>query len=84
MMILTTQEFCIPKVNDRLGALEYLAAICCSALNRSSCSKACELYIPQERATDRERRRAVGIPVTVEFAAKPELARRMVGPGAKT
>jgi SRSO17 transposase len=38
-----------------------------------------ELYIPHERAEDRERRREAGIPDTVEFAAKPELARRMIG-----
>jgi SRSO17 transposase len=38
-----------------------------------------ELYIPQEWAADRERRRAAGIPDTVEFATKPELARRMIG-----
>ena len=38
-----------------------------------------ELYIPQEWAADRDRRRAAGIPDTVEFATKPELARRMIG-----
>jgi SRSO17 transposase len=38
-----------------------------------------ELYIPQEWAEDRERRREAGIPETVEFATKPELARRMIG-----
>ncbi len=38
-----------------------------------------ELYIPQEWAADQERRRAAGIPDTVEFATKPELARRMIG-----
>src|ERR1019366_8092633 len=38
-----------------------------------------ELYIPQEWAVDQERRRAAGIPETVEFATKPELARRMIG-----
>jgi SRSO17 transposase len=38
-----------------------------------------ELYIPQEWAADLERRRAAGIPDTVEFATKPELARRMIG-----
>ena len=37
------------------------------------------LYIPQEWAADRDRRRAAGIPDTVEFATKPELARRMIG-----
>src|SRR5208283_4662773 len=37
------------------------------------------LYIPQEWAEDPERRRAAGIPETVEFATKPELARRMIG-----
>jgi SRSO17 transposase len=38
-----------------------------------------ELYIPQEWAEDRERRREAAIPETVEFATKPELARRMIG-----
>lgn len=38
-----------------------------------------ELYIPQEWAADRERRLAAGIPETIEFATKPELARRMIG-----
>ncbi len=38
-----------------------------------------ELYLPQEWAEDPERRREAGIPETVEFATKPELARRMIG-----
>jgi len=38
-----------------------------------------ELYLPQEWAEDRERRSEAGIPETVEFATKPELARRMIG-----
>src|ERR1035441_6912899 len=38
-----------------------------------------ELYIPQEWAEDPERRREAAIPETVEFATKPELARRMIG-----
>ena len=38
-----------------------------------------ELYIPQEWIADRERRSEAGIPETVEFATKPELARRMIG-----
>jgi SRSO17 transposase len=38
-----------------------------------------ELYIPKEWAADRNRRRAAGIPDTVEFATKPELAGRMIG-----
>jgi SRSO17 transposase len=38
-----------------------------------------ELYIPQEWAEDLERRREAAIPETVEFATKPELARRMIG-----
>src|SRR5271166_5432416 len=36
------------------------------------------LYLPQEWAEDPERRRAAGIPETVEFATKPELARQMI------
>jgi SRSO17 transposase len=38
-----------------------------------------ELYIPQEWIADRERPSEAGIPETVEFATKPELARRMIG-----
>jgi len=38
-----------------------------------------ELYIPQEWIANRERRSEAGIPETVEFATKPELARRMIG-----
>jgi SRSO17 transposase len=37
-----------------------------------------ELYIPQEWAADRERRGVAGIPEWLEFATKPELARRMI------
>jgi SRSO17 transposase len=37
------------------------------------------LYVPQEWAEDRDRCRAAGIPDTVEFATKPELARQMIG-----
>jgi SRSO17 transposase len=37
-----------------------------------------ELYLPQEWIEDRERCRAAGIPDQVEFATKPELARRML------
>ena len=37
-----------------------------------------ELYLPREWIEDRERRRAAGIPDQVEFATKPELARRMI------
>jgi SRSO17 transposase len=36
------------------------------------------LYLPQEWAADAERRHAAGIPEGVEFATKPELARRML------
>ena len=38
-----------------------------------------ELYIPQEWAEDIDRRGGAGIPDTIEFATKPELARRMIG-----
>jgi SRSO17 transposase len=37
-----------------------------------------ELYLPKDWIGDRPRRRAAGIPDEVEFATKPELARRML------
>jgi SRSO17 transposase len=37
-----------------------------------------ELYLPQEWAEDAERRRAAGVPETVSFQTKPQLARRML------
>jgi SRSO17 transposase len=37
-----------------------------------------ELYLPEEWTSDRARRREAGIPDDVEFATKPELARRML------
>ena len=37
-----------------------------------------ELYLPAEWADDIERRREAGVPEGVEFATKPELARRMI------
>ena len=37
-----------------------------------------ELYLPREWIEDRERCHAAGIPDKVEFATKPELARRMI------
>ena len=37
-----------------------------------------ELYLPEEWAADRDRRRAAAVPEKTEFATKPELARCMI------
>jgi hypothetical protein len=37
-----------------------------------------ELYLPLDWCEDRDRRRAAGIPESVRFQTKPELARRML------
>jgi len=37
-----------------------------------------ELYIPQEWATDKERRKAAGIPADLQFRTKPEMALDMI------
>src|ERR1035437_9857331 len=51
----------------------------CYASDQGSALVDRELYLPQEWAEDRERRREAGIAEAVEFATKPELARRMIG-----
>src|SRR5271166_2558816 len=51
----------------------------CYASDQGSALVDRELYLPQEWAEDPERRREAGIPEAVEFATKPELARRMIG-----
>ena len=42
-----------------------------------------ELYLPEEWASDAERRRAAAVPEETKFATKPELARRMIERGLK-
>ncbi len=37
-----------------------------------------ELYLPEEWAADGEHRRAAAVPDAIQFATKPELARRMI------
>jgi SRSO17 transposase len=37
-----------------------------------------ELYLPQEWARDRERRREAGVPPAITFATKPQVAQRML------
>jgi SRSO17 transposase len=51
----------------------------CYASERGAAPVDRELHLPQEWAEDWERRREAGIPETVEFATKPELAGRMIG-----
>jgi SRSO17 transposase len=47
----------------------------CYGGNRGAALVDRKLHIPREWAADLEHRRAAGIPDTVEFATKPELAR---------
>jgi SRSO17 transposase len=50
-------------------------AVSLSLANRhASLPVAYQLYLPQDWAQDRERRRKVGIPELVEFKTKPEIA----------
>jgi SRSO17 transposase len=50
----------------------------CYATNQGAALVDRELYLPEEWAADRERRRAAAVPEETEFATKPELARRMI------
>src|SRR5271157_4325819 len=59
--------------NSQVGVfLCYGSEKCASLVDRA-------LYVPREWAEDRERRGAAKIPESIEFATKPELARRMIG-----
>jgi SRSO17 transposase len=50
----------------------------CYASGRGAALVDRELYLPEEWAADRDRRRAAAVPEKTEFATKPELARRMI------
>jgi SRSO17 transposase len=50
----------------------------CYASNKGAALVDRELYLPEEWASDAERRRAAAVPEETEFATKPELARRMI------
>jgi SRSO17 transposase len=50
----------------------------CYASNQGAALLDRELYLPEEWASDRDRRRAAAVPEKTEFATKPELARRMI------
>ncbi len=50
----------------------------CYASSRGAALVDRELYLPEEWAADRERRRAAAVPEATGFATKPELARRMI------
>jgi SRSO17 transposase len=49
------------------------------ANHHASLPVAYQLYLPQDWAQDRERRRKVGIPEVVEFKTKPEIALEQLG-----
>lgn len=55
----------------------------CYASNQGAALVDRELYLPEEWAADRERRRAAAVPEEAEFATKPELARRMIARALK-
>jgi SRSO17 transposase len=50
----------------------------CYASNKGAALIDRELYLPEEWAADHERRRAAAVPEAIQFATKPELARRMI------
>jgi SRSO17 transposase len=50
----------------------------CYASNKGAALVDRELYLPEEWAADRDRRRAAAVPEKTGFATKPELARRMI------
>jgi hypothetical protein len=56
--------------NSRVGVF------LCNAGHKSAALVDRELYLAEEWAADRERRRAAVLPEKIEFAVKPELARR--------
>jgi SRSO17 transposase len=59
--------------NSQIGVfLSYASAKGAALVDRA-------LYVPEEWIGDRERCRAVGIPDTVQFRTKPEMARQMIG-----
>ena len=68
------------QYTGRAGRIEnsQVGVFLCYAGDKGAALVDRELYLPEEWAADRDRRRAAAVPEKPEFATKPELARRMI------